>query len=181
MMRVAGVVVVAGLLLGAGLPPGNVVADDPPGRDVSRPLLLTWDVLTTTVYDPRRPLLYPPAVEAANGVTVRMEGFLMPRYDSQDPGDLFLTALHPRNFFCGPSDITQMVELFIPSLDTRDLPLLPVEVVGTFHLSRRPGNFRPIYMFLASSWKPLHTWVQDFPGVVDEERRSETDSEFGGG
>jgi len=143
--------------------------------------LLTWDLLTTTVYDPRRPLIYPPGVEAVNGATVRMEGFLMPRYDSQDAGDLFLTALNPRNYFCGPSDVTQMVELFIPGLKTIELPTLPVEVIGTFHLSRRVNDFRPIYMFLATSWRPLHTWEQQFPGVTDEERRRDVDPSFGSG
>lgn len=128
--------------------------------------LLRWDLLTTTVYDPRRPIAWPSAIERMNGTRVRMEGYLMPRYESQDPEDLFLTGVNPVNLFCGPTDLTQIVEMHMPGFAYDLWPYLPVQVVGTFHLSRNTSDFRPIYLFRGESWKPLKRFEQKFPGVA---------------
>jgi len=104
-----------------------------------------------------------------------MEGYLMPRYDSQDPEDLYLTGINPVNLFCGPTDLTLIVELYMPGFRYDLWPALPVEITGTFHLSRRTGDYRPIYLFLGESWRPLTHWEQSFPGVKDIERDEEED------
>jgi hypothetical protein len=143
-------------------------ADRPaPTGDASHLPLLPWDDLTKTVYDPRYPIDWPEAVLAFNGRKVRMEGYLMPRYGSQDPADLLLTGINPTSLFCGPSDLTLVVELHIPGFGYAEWPRLPVEVTGTFHLSRRTGDYRPIYMFLGESWRRLRVWEQSFPGVME--------------
>jgi hypothetical protein len=140
-----------------------------PRGDTSVYPLLRWDLLSRTHYDPRLPIQWPEEVEARNGERVRMEGYLMPRYGSQDPDDLFLTGINPTNLFCGPTDMTLVVELHIPGFAYDTWPFLPVEITGTFHLSRTTRDFRPIYLFLGESWRPLRRWVQPFPGVIESE------------
>ena len=137
--------------------------------------LLPWDTLIQTVYDPRRVIDWPADVLAADETRVRMEGYLMPRYHAQEPGDLFLVGLNPTSFFCGPSDLTRVVEVHMDDFRYDTWPLLPVEITGTFHLSHRPGSYYPIYILLAEDWRPRTRWAQDFPGAeVDEDGEGET-------
>jgi len=128
--------------------------------------LLPWDLLNKTVYDPRTPMEWPKGLDLFDGKKVRMEGFLMPRYNWQDEGDLFLLGLNPTSFFCGPSDMTMVVDLHIADFEYDEWPLLPVEVVGTFHLSKRPGNYHPIYILVGNAWRPRSRWAQEFPGTI---------------
>ena len=138
--------------------------------------LLRWDLLRRTIYRP--PLVvWPDSLLAYDGRRVRMEGYLMPRYNAEEPGDLLLSALHPRSIFCGPSDMTALVEVTLPDFEAHPWPALPVEVTGTFHLSRSPGNLFWIYHLQATSWRRLHQWVQDFPGAEDERRREREEEE----
>jgi hypothetical protein len=139
--------------------------------------LLEWDTLMHTVYDPRRPIDWPADVEALDGTRVRMEGYLMPRYHAQDPGDLFLVGINPTNLFCGPTDMTLIVEMYLPDFRPSDFPRQPVEVWGTFHLSRKVSNYRPIYILDANGWRELKRWEQDFPGATagDEDEEESLD------
>lgn len=147
---------------GAALRPAAASADP------VRPLL-TWDVLRDTHYTPLEGIAWPESVTAADEQWVRLEGYIMPNYGSQDPADLLLTAVHPRSLFCGPTDMTALVQVYLPGFNPKDWPLLPVEVVGRFSVSKRPENLQAIYRLYGSDWRPLRRWVQDFPGVVDEE------------
>ena len=127
--------------------------------------LLEWETLMHTVYDPRRPIDWPADVAAQDGQRVRMEGYLMPRYHAQDPGDLFLVGINPTNLFCGPTDMTLIVEVYLADFHPAEFPRQPVEVWGTFHLSRKVSNYRPIYILDANGWRELKRWEQDFPGA----------------
>jgi hypothetical protein len=155
------------LLLAAG-----VFATGVPGRAEDRetvPPLLTWDMLRLTHYDPRREITWPQEVLALQGKVVRMEGYLLPNYGAQDPGDLLLSRSHPRSLFCGPTDMTALVEMYYPGFKVNDWPWLPVEVTGEFSLSRNPRNMFSIYRLRVSSWRELRRWEQEFPGVVEED------------
>ena len=141
----------------------------------SPPPLLRWDLLRATIYRPPTVILWPEGLEAYDGKKVRLEGYIMPRFNYQDPGDLLLSALHPRSIFCGPTDMTALVEIYYPGYSPENWPELPVEVTGTFHLSRSPGNLFYLYHLRIDSLRKLRRWEQDFPGAVDELQQAEDD------
>jgi hypothetical protein len=148
------------------LAPAAALADPAPA---DAPALLRWDILRQTLYNPPDDVRIADSVSVFNGKPVRLEGYLMPRFGDQDPSDLLLTALHPWSLFCGPTDMTAVVEVSYDGFDPQGpWPHLPVEITGVFSVSRHPGDFAAIYRLRALSWRRLHTWEQDFPGVVEE-------------
>jgi hypothetical protein len=130
--------------------------------------LLRWDLLRQTYYNPPVAVTFPDSLRLYDGKKVRMEGYIMPNFGAQDQSDLLLTGLHPRSLFCGPTDMTALVQVYMPGFDPVGWPTLPIEMVGTFFLSKRPMSLHAIYYMNGISWRPLRTWEQDFPGTVDE-------------
>jgi len=138
--------------------------------------LLRWDLLRQTFYNPPQEVTIPDSLRLFDGKKVRMEGYIMPNFGSQDQADLLLTGLHPTSLFCGPTDMTALVQVYMPGFDPVGWPTLPIEMEGTFFISKRPMSLHAIYYMNGISWRPLKTWVQDFPGVVDE---LQTDRDMG--
>jgi hypothetical protein len=99
---------------------------------------------------------------------VLLEGYLLPKFGAQDSTDILLAANHPYNYFCGPNDMTSLVEVYLPDFQVETWPSLPVEVWGRFTLSKRPEDLQAIYRLRAEGWRPLRRWVQDFPGIVED-------------
>lgn len=153
-----------GALLVTCLPLGKLAA----AAEDESPPLLRWDLLRDTHYLPRTGVTWPDALVQFEEKTVRLEGYLMRKFGSQDPQDLLVTALHPSSLICGPTDMTAFVEVYFPGFQTDTWPDLPVEVVGTFFLSKNPTNLKFIYHLFGVSWKPLRRWEQEFPGTPDE-------------
>ncbi len=137
-------------------------------KNADKPPLLRWDLLRQTFYNPPTEVTFPDSLRLYDGKKVRMEGYIMPNFGSQDQADLLLTGLHPRSLFCGPTDMTALVQVYMPGFDPVGWPTLPIEMVGTFFISKRPLSLHAIYYMNGISWRPLKTWEQDFPGTVDE-------------
>lgn len=150
------------------VPAGALILLLPAGSALAEIPLLRWDLLRETHYLPRTGVAWPEDLAGFDGRVVRLEGYLMPNFGSQDPADLLVTANHPRSLFCGPIDMTAIVLVYLPDPEIGEWPTSPVEVVGTFSLSPHPGNMRPLYRLRATSWRPLKRWEQSFPDVVDE-------------
>jgi len=142
--------------------------DAPAAPEVDTTPLLRWEVLRGTHYVPRTKLTFSRNLAGFHDQKVRVAGYLMRNFRSQDPSDLLVTALHPSSLICGPTDMTAIIEVYMPGFETDEWPTMPVEVVGTFFLSKNPSNLRFIYHIYGTSWRPLRRWVQDFPGVPDE-------------
>jgi hypothetical protein len=65
--------------------------------------------------------------------------------------------------------MTAVIEVSYEGFDPQGpWPHLPVELTGEFSVSKQPGDFAAIYRLRASSWRRLHIWEQDFPGVVED-------------
>ncbi len=130
--------------------------------------LLRWDLLRRAFYNPPAEVTFPDSVKNLDEQRVWMEGYIMPNFGSQDPADLLLSGINPRNLFCGPTDMTAIVEVYFPGFDPKGWPTMPIAIEGTFSLSKHPTDLDAVYRLRGSSWHPLHHWVQSFPGVVDE-------------
>ena len=139
------------------------------------PPLLGWDLLRSTHYVPRTQIDWPKGIQALDDHTVRVEGYLMPKFGAQDDSDLLVTGLHPSSLICGPTDMTAFVEVYMPGFSTENWPTLPVEVTGTLLLSKRPGNMRFIYRLYGHSWRELRRWEQDFPGTTKDDEYDSRD------
>ncbi len=135
--------------------------------------LLHWDLLRQTVYNPTEKVIFPDSLRLWDDHRVRMEGYLMPDFGAQENSDLLLTGIHPRSMFCGPTDMTAVVKLYLPGFDPDQWPMNPVEVTGIFHVSKHPENLLALYYMQGISWRPVHVTEQYFPGFVDDERRSD--------
>ncbi len=152
---------------------GDNDAKSPADSGNGAPPLLRWDLLRATIYKPPTAVIWPKGLEEYDGKKVRLEGYLMPRFNYQDPGDLLLSGLHPRSIFCGPTDMTALVEVTYPGYQPAEWPELPVEITGTFHLSKSPRNLFYLYHVFVDSMHVLRRWEQDFPGAVDELQQAE--------
>jgi len=135
--------------------------------------LVRWEDLMSVRYEPRSTISWPRRLVELDGRTVRVEGFLVPRWGAQDPTDLLITIQDPTTIACGPVDMTSIVMLRVPEFPEQACPHQPVEVIGTFHLSNRPNDLQPIYELRGTLWRPLATTDQRFPGV-DADRRDDT-------
>jgi hypothetical protein len=137
--------------------------------------LLTWDLLRRTVYRPMDTMTWPDSLRLVDGKQVRLEGYVLPNFGAQDASDVLLSANHPSSLYGGPTDMTAIIEVYMPGFDPTDWPQLPVEMIGTFHLSKNPRDLRAIYRLSGTSWRPLRRWVQDFPGAIQEQQDSQDD------
>jgi hypothetical protein len=153
--------------------PGTGGTTTPGDTGNASPPLLRWDLLRSTIYKPPTAVIWPKGLESYDGKKVRLEGYLMPRFNYQDPEDLLLSGLHPRSIFCGPTDMTALVEVTYPGYQPTEWPELPVEITGTFHLSQSPRNLFYLYHVFVDSMRVLRIWEQDFPGAVDELQQAE--------
>ncbi len=162
------------LLVPAGLTAKPL--EDMPPEDTP---LLTWSVLRGTHYLPGGSVEWEPGLQALDGQLVRLEGYLIPNYGAQDKGDLLLSALNPISLFCGPTDMTALVEVYIEGFDPRSWPELPVEVWGKFELSDHPENLLAIYRLRADGWRRLWVWEQSFPGIEDDPDRNTDNDDRG--
>ena len=171
-----GAAILAGSLASAAPPAlARQDADAGPSWRAGAPAILPWSLMRQTLYDPKREITWPDSLRRFDGREVRLEGYVLPNFGAQDPSDVLLSANHPSSLFCGPSDMTAIVEVYMPGFDPKEWPGLPVEMTGTFHLSRTPRDLRALYRLTGKSWRPLRVWVQDFPGAVEEQLDAESD------
>lgn len=154
------------LALVLSLPPVLLASASPP--KTSPPPLARWDVLRETRYTPKQGIHWPPDVAALDSTEVRLEGYLIMKFGSQDPADLLLTQFHPSSLLCGPTDMTAFVEVYLPDFNPGTWPVLPVEITGFFTLSPHPENMQYIYRVTGTGYRKLHRWEQDFPGAIEE-------------
>ena len=129
--------------------------------------LVRWDQLRRTVYTHGGKVEWANGIEAYDGKVVRLEGYLMPKFGAQDMSDMMLVALHPVSMFCGPTDMTAIIEVYFPDFATDRWPERPVEVWGRFERSQRPEDLHAIYRMRIHGWRELNSWVQNFPGAAD--------------
>ncbi len=120
-------------------------------------------------------MTWPDSLRMFDGKQVRLEGYVLPNFGAQDVSDVLLSANHPSSLYGGPTDMTAIIEVYMPGFDPEAWPQLPVEMVGTFHLSKNPRDLRAIYRLSGTSWHPLRRWVQDFPGAIQEQQDSQDD------
>lgn len=159
------------LVLVLSLP--SVLLGSATSTQTSRPPLARWDVLRETRYTPKHGIHWPPDVASLDSTEVRLEGYLIMKFGSQDPSDLLLTQFHPSSLLCGPTDMTAFVEVYLPDFHPDTWPVLPVEVTGFFTLSPHPENMQYIYRLTGDGYRELHRWEQDFPGALEEPEEGE--------
>lgn len=149
-------------------PPQSTPPEDAP--------LVRWDQLRRTQYLQGGEVRWAQGLEQFDGQEIRLEGYLMPKFGAQDMTDMLLVALHPVSMFCGPTDMTALIEVYFPDFETDTWPDQPVEVWGVFERSQRPEDLQAIYRLRINGWREMNSWVQEFPGA-GEVPQSERDSD----
>jgi hypothetical protein len=148
-------------------------ATPPPPPDPAP--LVQWETLRKTHYTPKEGIQWPQDVSSLDSTEVRLEGYLIMKFGAQDPGDLLLTQLHPSSLLCGPTDMTAFVEIYLADFEFDTWPTLPVEVTGSFTLSRSPDDMHYIYRVTGNGWRELRRWEQEFPGALEESEGNDPD------